>query len=525
MKKLITLLLLLFAAINLYAATLYTPNGKSFQTYDAGRPSYDADWFEEYKENFGPGTLYPNSYVVGSWENGLWEYNCHVFAWNNWQGAARWSSESDMWELGKPSPYSLMWRDYPDVWYTDYNNPIGIVSWIETSNQNEAAIVTYKLGSTITHSARIVGSGSRYISKWGSNPIVKHPPTEVPSFYGSRYKYYKINPAYRPVGTGDPAGRNWQTINNALNDITSGSLIAVLAGNSSLTGNAYIPSGVTLKIKSGATINFNGYYIASTGGTITIESGVTKNYVMLKSGSTLKGLFPSVQSAVNYSSSGQTIELLANTTYNGNVTISNKYNLDIIGQGYSSSYINGDVSISNSDYSDLSDLKTKDISTNNSWISIDYVKGDRLSIYGDEVQINNSIFSSGQVPNQITNCDGTIYNCDITECLIGVYLLSNSLYNVGNNYFCQNDGDIYAYSGSTAFAMYNTYSYNPYQSCDGDVRISGTTDICGLNKLAKGNTGNNLQNNGDEPSKQEFSVVDKQYASLLQEVNDEELRK
>jgi hypothetical protein len=202
MKKLISLLLLWLVVINLNAATLYTPNGKSFQTYDAGRPAYDADWFEAYKtNNFGPGKPYPNSEVLGEWEDGLWEYNCHVFAWNNWQGAERWSSESDMWTLGKPSPYSLMWRDYPDVWYTDYDNPIGIVSWIETSNQNEAAIVTYKSGSEITHSARIIGSGTRYISKWGSNPIIKHPPTEVPSIYGSIYKYYKINPSYRPVGT------------------------------------------------------------------------------------------------------------------------------------------------------------------------------------------------------------------------------------------------------------------------------------------------------------------------------------
>ena len=93
MKKLIllvSLLLLLFAAINLYAATLYTPNGKSFQTIDGGYPSYDAAWFAAYSQyNFGPGNPYPNSYVEGEWENGLWEYNCHVFAWNNCLAASK----------------------------------------------------------------------------------------------------------------------------------------------------------------------------------------------------------------------------------------------------------------------------------------------------------------------------------------------------------------------------------------------------------------------------------------------------
>ena len=177
MKKYIILLLLLFTSVNLYAITLYTPNGKSFNTFDAGRSSYDAAWFAAWKtNNFGPGKPYPNSYVEGVWESGLWEYNCHVFAWNNWQGAARWSSESDMWTLGQPSPYNLLWRNYPDVWYTDSDNPIGIVSYISSAS-NEAAISIY----SGNHSARIVDDGTYYISKWGSMPIVKHPPTEVPS--------------------------------------------------------------------------------------------------------------------------------------------------------------------------------------------------------------------------------------------------------------------------------------------------------------------------------------------------------
>jgi len=166
MKKLI--LLLLIMGIDIIAqATLYTPNGKSFQTFDANRSSYNSDWFESYKtNNFGPGKTYPNSNVVGTWEDGLWEYNCHIFAWNNWQSAERWTSQNDMWKLGKPSPYNLYWINYPDVWYTDSDNPVGIISYIETTNQSEASIVTYQYSGDITHSARIVGDGTRFISKW-----------------------------------------------------------------------------------------------------------------------------------------------------------------------------------------------------------------------------------------------------------------------------------------------------------------------------------------------------------------------
>jgi hypothetical protein len=116
MKRLISLSILLLIAANIYATTLYTPNGKSFQTTDGGYSSYDSTWFAAWKAfNFGPGKAYPNSEVVGEWEDDLWEYNCHVFAWNNWQSAERWDSESDMWTLGKPSPTNLMWRAYPDV--------------------------------------------------------------------------------------------------------------------------------------------------------------------------------------------------------------------------------------------------------------------------------------------------------------------------------------------------------------------------------------------------------------------------
>ena len=153
-------LLLLVNLIN--GATLYTPNGKSINTFDANRSSYNSAHFEAYKSNnFGTDNLYPNSEVLGQYEDGLWEYNCHVFAWNNWQGTEKWNSESDMWKLGKPSPNDLMWRNFPDVWYEDSDNPIGIVSYIEANNSSEASIVTYKLNNTITHSARIVGSGYR----------------------------------------------------------------------------------------------------------------------------------------------------------------------------------------------------------------------------------------------------------------------------------------------------------------------------------------------------------------------------
>jgi tetratricopeptide (TPR) repeat protein len=126
------------------------------------------------------------------------------------------------------------------------------VSWISSAS-NVAAICTY----SGNHSARIVGYGTRYISKWGYAPIVNHPPTEVPLYYGSVNAYYKINPAYRPIGSGDPVGRDWETISNALSGITSGSLIKILSGGTysespTLTTDNIIIDGLD---KSETTIN------------------------------------------------------------------------------------------------------------------------------------------------------------------------------------------------------------------------------------------------------------------------------
>lgn len=287
----------------------------------------------------------------------------------------------------------------------------------------------------------------------------------------------------------------------------------------SLSGNVTVPSGKTLTITSTGSVDLNGYYIKSTGGTITNNGTVDPDNIRVEQSGTLQGYYPTINSAISNASSGQTVHLYSGT-FSGSVTVSNKYNVDIVGEGYNSTSI-GNISITNSDGCDLSDLNTGGISVNNSWIAIDNVEGYNLTIYGDEVQINNSIFNGTQSANQITNCDGTIADCEITDLTIGVYLLSNSLYNVGNNYFCQNEGDIYAYSGSTAHAMYNTYSYNPYQSCSGNVIISGSTDVCGSKNLAKSNIENRLSSNGAEPANQEFSVIDEHYAALLQAVNDE----
>jgi hypothetical protein len=89
-----------------------------------------------------------------------------------------------------------------------------------------------------------------------------------------------------------------------------------------LTGNTIIESTASLTIKSGSTVNLSNYSLTSTGGTITLESGATVNpHYCIKSGTTIKGFYPSLSSALSNVVSGQTIEINTSTTLANNITV------------------------------------------------------------------------------------------------------------------------------------------------------------------------------------------------------------
>lgn len=149
----------------------------------------------------------------------------------------------------------------------------------------------------------------------------------------------------------------YSSIPQALNLATLGQTVQV-SDSQTLSSNGTVPSGVTLNIKSGATVDYGNYAIILNGGSVTIESGVTNNYLFVKNGSTLKAIFGSIQAAVNYSSSGQTVELLPSTTYSGNISISGTpYNRALKGASNGTSVINGNITVTNSNYTNLAHLR------------------------------------------------------------------------------------------------------------------------------------------------------------------------
>ncbi|MBU0560202.1 MAG: hypothetical protein KKG93_11605, partial [Bacteroidetes bacterium] len=316
MKNIIFILIFVVLSMNIFAQNPITPNGKEVNATTYPDLSQDDIIYinNEIATNF--------SFVetIQSPEPYFGTFNCHFFAWHNNQGYTIWSGSGNIWQNGTPPQYK--WFDYPTDYFSDgsYSNPSGYISHVQTTD-SYAPIAVYRSSGTIKHSARRLSGSTELISKWGAWGVYQHGTTEVPSTYGSITEKYKINPNYRPVGSGDPGGRDWGTISNALNGITSGSVITVFSGTQALSGNISIPSGVKLKLNASTTINFNGYYIISTGGTIEVESGVTENFAYLKNGTTIKGLFPTVNSALSQASTGDVVEVKGTSSLSANISL------------------------------------------------------------------------------------------------------------------------------------------------------------------------------------------------------------
>jgi len=96
-------------------------------------------------------------------------------------------------------------------------------------------------------------------------------------------------------------------------------------GTHTLSGNIEVPSGVELKLWSGLSLNLNGYYIKSTGGTITEEGSFSINTeIVAKLGSTIKGYYPSISSALSNSDQGQTVHVYSSQTLGSDLAVAYK---------------------------------------------------------------------------------------------------------------------------------------------------------------------------------------------------------
>lgn len=112
---------------------------------------------------------------------------------------------------------------------------------------------------------------------------------------------------------------NSGTISNYSCYLKQGSAFKAYYPNS-LNADISVPTGQALTC--GANTALNGHYISSTGGTITINGGVyvTPN-IQIKQSGTLKGLYPTLESAINASTTSQIVELFSTFLLNTDTSI------------------------------------------------------------------------------------------------------------------------------------------------------------------------------------------------------------
>jgi len=414
-------------------------------------------------------------------------YNCHSYAWADGYNNRTW--------IDQPSN-QLYFESNPGDGSYDYVSEIAATHFSYSGD----------------HSAMATSTPNVLISKWGSGPLMRHNKNYCPIGYQSISLYHRQSvdvPQDQP------------TIISALSAAVPSQTVEV-TGYQSLYGNVTVPNGVILKFKSGSSLNFNGYYIIVNG---TVDGYENLICTYLKQSGTLKGLFGNIQSAINYASSGQIVELQPRS-YFENISLTGKYNVRLYGQGMSSTTLSGSVSVVNSSYIEIANLKINNsVSINNSLQT--WITSVNIQSYGGLVNDYFSTstdfgFSNGTLGGAsfgYTSYHGTgdIYYDNISAYDCGVYLTNYSSYNIGtNNTFCSNGVDITATSGAYAYAINNEYS-SAYPGCVyGNVFVTGSRGICSESRPENKSI---VYYSDDSANKDLLQLANNKYLKLLDDIS------
>ncbi len=202
---------------------------------------------------------------------------------------------------------------------------------------------------------------------------------------------------------------------------------------STLQGNVLIPSGILLTNTSNMNLNLNGYSIISSGGSIFLQSGAIINGMNAYSAyySEYKGLFPSLETALNYVGNGQAVYVSNSQTIYNNITVPSSVNLSV-----------------------------------GSNKTLTFASGKKLSIYGT-LTANGATFQGNGFAgswNSIwfaANSSGSIQGCTIKDAQCGVYATTNANVTLINNVITHNSiMGISALSGSIVNVTGCTISNN-----------------------------------------------------------------
>lgn len=250
----------------------------------------------------------------------------------------------------------------------------------------------------------------------------------------------------------------------------------------------------------------------------------------LKSGSTLKGLFSSIQTAINYASSNYTVEIQTGT-FNENITVYGQNYLTIIGTGYYSTYLTGTLSFYYCNNLQIWSLNAYQINAyycNNAYF------------YND---INGSASQTGIGLYYCTNfyCNTNVYDCNTginapssRGCACGNYSNNNTSVSssasanvqVSLARLCESVNYDFSVTSSGYISSYSSHFRNaqPRIYNSGGTTAIGSTLSCLEKRSAKivvpeDFTPTPIQST--DPVETEFSTVNTSYFTLLKAINKE----
>jgi len=240
----------------------------------------------------------------------------------------------------------------------------------------------------------------------------------------STFKSY--DQTYSFVVAPDDDGKNYKAYFAQVRATTSGNMSSSETWFTSvmLTGNVTVPAGVILTLGPCTTVNPNGYSIVSTGGTITIQSGATINGAVLLTGSTYKGIYPTMQAALSAAVPGQTVGVNIPQTVSGSffivqsgITLSFGSNATITFSSGRRISVNGNLLANGSTF--------QGNGTRGSWQGISFNSGSSGSI-------QSSTITDAQNGISFLGSSGSVQSSTITNGVIGVYMNNGTATIQGN---------------------------------------------------------------------------------------------
>jgi tetratricopeptide (TPR) repeat protein len=403
---------------------VWTPEGRPVPAdTPTEMSSNDIAWCHWYIQYYYIEPYQLNAVRIGNASN---TYNCHGYAWSL-------SEDSEQVWIGTYEDHDVETYYWTDGSWSNDGQP----SYFAAS-EAEATHAWYNPGD---HSVRKIQnsypceitSGRDYVSKWG---------------YFGLYQHAKGHDIYRLKSTTGFDFKKLKTTHYGTLSSYYKKWIGAGGKAHTISNNVVVPSGATLTIKSGAIVDLNSYSITSTGGTITIESGATINPdIRLQTGSTINGLYPTINAAFSAASGGQSVHIRGTHNFADHFTVPSGKTL----KTESNSQMNFASGKYLYVYGTLNAYNTTYTATSGTWGGIKYYSGSSGTI--QYANINNAY-----VGIYANNSSPSVSHVNISDCTYGVRPYSSNI-SVSHSTINNCNYGVYAQSG---YPNINNCTYGVY---------------------------------------------------------------